>query len=126
MSQDKRSLDLRCIKLKEEDFQSLADIEPLSRLQTLNLDETGLTSSGLKHLVGSKIFSNLETLSLANNNLDDEGIFYLSKSSCLTQLKELNLTSNEIGMLGAKVLFAAAFLGSVRLIDNLAVPPRGP
>ena len=125
LSLDKKSLDLRCIKLKENDFHSLADIEPLCRLKALNLDETGLTSSGLKHLVGSRIFSDLETLSLANNNLDDEGIFYLSKSPHLSQLKNLNLTSNEIGMVGARVLFAAAFLGSVRLIDNVAVRPRG-
>jgi len=45
LSADKKSLDLRCIKLKEEDFQSLAGIEPLCRLTALNLNETGLTSS---------------------------------------------------------------------------------
>ncbi len=106
LSIDKTKLDLRSCALQEEDFKLLAEMKPLAQLKSLVLNQTNLTSAGLKHLCFSPIIQQLETLHLANNNLDDEGIFYLSKSPVFTQLQDLSLTGNEIGALGAKVFFS--------------------
>lgn len=107
LSVDKNQLDIRNCSLKEEEFKLLAEMQPLGQLKSLILNQTDLTSDGMKHLCFSPVIQQLETLHLANNNLDDEGIFYLSKSPVFSQLKNLSLTGNEIGALGAKVFLPA-------------------
>ena len=78
LSVDKKSLNLLGCKLNEEDFKALAGFSPIKSLSSLNLDQTGLDSTGLQLLSACDCFCNLENLSLANNNLDDEAIFFLS------------------------------------------------
>ena len=112
LSFDKKSLDLLGCRLKEDDFKTIAEANPLKSLLILNLEQTGLNSAGLQPLSFSDCFSNLEKLSLANNNLDDEALFFLSKCKALTLLQDLNLSSNEIGTLGAKVLSLAEGMSS--------------
>ena len=89
LSVDKTKLDLRSCALKEEEFKLLAEMKPLGQLKLLVLNQTKLTSAGLKHLCFSPVIQQLETLHLANNNLDDEGIFYLSKSPVFTLITSL-------------------------------------
>ncbi|SVD46319.1 uncharacterized protein METZ01_LOCUS399173, partial [marine metagenome] len=112
-----RSLNLQGSRLTESNFQKLFTMEPLKRLQLMDLGETRMTSNGIKHLCVSKWLKCLEILSLANNNLDDEGVFFLSKTICLPSLNSLDLSSNEIGALGAKALSLSKSLNSINSLD---------
>ena len=92
LSLDKKSLDLLGCQLMADDFKTIAEANPLKSLSTLNLEQTGLNSSGLQPLCASDCFSSLTNLSLANNNLDDEALFFLSKCKTLTLVEDLNLS----------------------------------
>lgn len=75
---------------------TLAHLEGLTRLRTLNLDSTAVTDAGLKHL---KNLTTLQRLSVYGTKVTDAGMKHLAG---LTKLEELNVSRTQITDAGLK------------------------
>jgi uncharacterized protein (TIGR02996 family) len=126
-------LDLGGNHLLNQEVAAISNSQRLSRLTTLVLRHTGITSAGAMDiaasphltnlteldlsdnrirprgaiaLAASPNFANLTTLNLWNNIIGNEGAIALATSPHLTNLTRLNLAHNNIGVAGADALAA--------------------
>lgn len=97
---------------------SLACIENLTQLETLNLEQTQITSADIVHL---RDLTNLRWLSLRRNRIDDDCLVHLQQ---MQRLKTLHLASTRIGNQGMKYLVCLSSLEDLWL-DNTRVTDEG-
>jgi hypothetical protein len=91
----------------------LASVEPLTHLQSLNLEYTiRITNSGLEHLRG---LAGLETLSLKSTQVGDAGLEFLAG---LTELRSLNLYYTKVTDAGLAQLKGLKRLKQLDLTDT--------
>jgi hypothetical protein len=90
-----------------------------AQLQNLLLDDTRITSEGLRHLAES---TELRSLSLNNTQITDDGLSHLAG---LTRLGNLHLHGTPITDAGLEHLEAIASLRYLGLGENRAVTEAG-
>jgi Leucine-rich repeat (LRR) protein len=100
-------LQLQGSPVSDEGLKSLAD--SLANLETLNLNNTGITDAGLQHLPK---LTKLRTLSLRETKISDRGMSHLAE---LSQLGSLDIAKTEIsneGLLRLKGLKQLSFISA--------------
>ncbi len=108
-----QSLDLQGTQLTDSGLEHL---KGLTNMDSLNLSSTQIGDAGLIHLSG---FSSLTDLALSNTKISDEGLKHLSGLSSLTELALFNIKVTDEGL---KHLVGLVNLEKIDLDDTQTTP----
>jgi uncharacterized protein (TIGR02996 family) len=87
-------------------MQTIAGLQQLARLRSLDLKETHIGSDGVRALAVSEYLGNLFSIDLSNNGIGRAGIRALVEAPWLANVTLLNLSGNEIDPPAARALAA--------------------
>jgi Ran GTPase-activating protein (RanGAP) involved in mRNA processing and transport len=97
----------RVFTIDAEVAKHLATSEKLSKITTLDLEDSPIKDEGLAALLASPHLKNLFRLYLTNTLISDEACSTLAQAPALKSLQELRLSSNHISAKGLRTLLSS-------------------
>jgi Ran GTPase-activating protein (RanGAP) involved in mRNA processing and transport len=112
----------RVSTIDTEVAKQLATSEKLSKITTLDLEDSPIGDEGLAALLASLHLKTLLRLYLTNTKISDEACSILAQATSLKSLQELRLSSNQLSAKGLRVLLSSPNLKHLEVLQLEETP----